>query len=150
MKNCLKKEELFDYYNQEIENNHMIEIKNHINECEMCRKELKNLEMDVALLKISLDILNPDVEKVKFKSFTKPNANKIVYSKILSWAAGITLLFTVSTITFIKFIHNQKPVNDYEYFEYIPDMNDAWKENSITVTSYDRKGNPINHQVIKD
>ena len=50
----------------------------------------------------------------------------------------------------MKITHFQKPVNDYEFLDYVPDMNDAWKEQTIVVTSYDKNGNPTNRQVIEN
>ncbi len=95
--------------------------------------------------------LNPDLKKVpefKFSSNQRNKTKKIELSKVLSWAAGICLLVSSSALITKKIIDNQKPVNDYEYFEYVPDMNDAWKENSISITQYDRDGIPVNHQII--
>lgn len=152
MMNCLSKEELFDFCNKELEESRMSEIKKHADNCEICQQSIDLINKNIALIKDSINFLNPDIRITKNSNFIKKEhkLNKVEYSRILSWAAGICLLVTLSILTTIKFIDNQKPVNDYEYFEYIPDLNDAWKENVITVTRYDKNGNPINHQIIGD
>lgn len=149
MKNCLSKETLFNYYNSALDSTEMIAVKDHIENCEGCKHSLNLIIDEVSLVKNSLNDLNPRINEIPvFRINTKPVAKKVPLSKILSWAAGICLLVALSTITTKRIIDNQKPVTDYEYFEYIPDANEAWMSNSITVTSYDSQGNPINHQVI--
>ncbi len=151
MRKCLSKEKLFDYFHAELEKSEMDLINAHINVCDDCRYILNQIETEVNLVKNTLDCLNPDVTRIPdFSKNKKYTFNKHNRRKILGWAASIGLLISFSTVVTQKIIDNQKPVNDYEYFKYIPDLNDAWKENSITVTSYDSKGNPINHQVITD
>lgn len=147
MKNCLKKEILFDYYHKSLDSNLMIEIEEHIANCESCQHTLDLLIDEISLIKDSLNIINPDIQEIPEYRFRKKR--RIEYSKILSWAASICLLITISTLITVKIIDNQKPVNDYEYFEYIPDMNDAWKKNTISITRYDNNGNPIDHQIIR-
>ncbi len=148
MKECLAREVLFNYYHQNLDSKDMILVKSHVENCRNCQELLDSTIEDIKLVKYSYQQINPDIEIPEFKIENK--VRKFNYRKTLSWAASICLLVAFSTITTVKIIDNQKPVNDYEYFEYIPDMNDAWKANSITVTSYDKNGNPINHQVIKD
>ena len=151
MKNCVEKEVLFDYYNNSLEKNQMIIINRHIKVCNKCRNKLDFLSKDISLVKDSLNLLNSEtIEIPEFKAPTNNNTekNKINYIKILSIAASICLLISISTLSIIKFTRNQKPVNDYELLVYIPDMNDAWKAQSITVTHYDENGTPINHQII--
>ena len=153
MKNCVKKEELFDYYNHSLKNDRMSEIKNHLVNCKDCQKKLQTIENNISLVKESLRSLNPNIERIppfKFIKNEKPNKKKIKLSTILSWAAGVCLIITFSTLMMKKYTHNQKPVNDYEHYEYIPDLNDAWKQNSVSVTIYDKTGKPVNHQIIED
>jgi len=153
MKNCVKKEELFDYYNHSLENGRMSEIRQHLVNCKDCQKKLQTIENNVSLVKESLRSLNPNIERIppfKFIKNEKPNKKKIKLSTILSWAAGVCLIITFSTLIMKKYTHNQKPVNDYEHYEYIPDLNDAWKQNSVSVTIYDKNGKPVNHQIIED
>jgi len=149
MKNCLKKEILFDYYHKSLDTDLMKKIGEHIAHCKCCQHSLDLLINEITLTKDSLEFINPDIKEIpEFKISNEKIIKKINYSRVLSWAASICLLITISTLTFIKIIDNQKPVNDYEYFNYVPDMNDAWKENSITVTRYDNNGNPIDHKII--
>jgi len=153
MKNCVKKEELFNYYNHSLENVRMSEIRQHLVNCKDCQKKLQTIENNVSLVKESLRSLNPNIERIppfKFIKNEKPNKKKIKLSTILSWAAGVCLIITFSTLMMKKYTHNQKPVNDYEHYEYIPDLNDAWKQNSVSVTIYDKTGKPVNHQIIED
>ncbi|MFO7843603.1 MAG: hypothetical protein R6V16_07300 [Bacteroidales bacterium] len=153
MKNCVKKEELFDYYNDSLENDRMSEIKNHLVNCNDCQKRLQTIEDNISLVKESLRSLNPATERItplKFINNKQPNKKKIEFSTILSWAAGICLILAFSTLIIKRYTYNQKPVNDYEHFEYIPDLNDAWKQNSVSVTIYDKNGQPVNHQIIED
>ena len=151
MKNCVEKEVLFDYYNNSLEKNQMQIIRMHIDECKDCSSMLDLLSHDIALVKDSLNILNSEtIEIPEFKVPTNniTEKNKINYIKILGIAASICLLISISTLSIIKFTHNHKPVNDYELLVYIPDMNDAWKAQSITVTHYDKDGVLVNHQII--
>lgn len=153
MKNCVKEEELFDYYNNSLENDRISEIKNHLVNCKDCQKKLQSIENNISLIKESLRSLNPTIERIpplKFIKNQKSNKKKIKLSTILSWAAGVCLIVTLSTLMMKKYTHNQKPVNDYEHYEYIPDLNDAWKQNSVSVTIYDKNGQPVNHQIIGD
>lgn len=126
-------------------------IKKHIEECKDCRNLLDLLSKDISLVKNSLELLNPDIIEIpEFKIPTKKikQKNRTNYSKIISWAASICLLISISTLSIIKITHKQRPVNDYELLVYIPDMNDAWKEQSITVTHYNKDGVLVNHQII--
>ncbi|MDY6801877.1 MAG: hypothetical protein SVU94_11750 [Bacteroidota bacterium] len=153
MKNCVKKEELFDYHNHSLENDRMSEIMHHLVDCKDCQKKLQTLENNISLVKKSLRSLNPDIECIpplKFINNKKTDKKKFKLSTILSWAAGVCLIFAFSTLIIKKYTHNQKPVNDYEHYEYIPDLNDAWKQNSVSVTIYDKNGLPVNHQIIGD
>jgi len=151
MKNCVSKEKLFDYYHSELEKEEMDFIDAHINVCEDCKHLLSQIESEILLVKETINNFNPEyIEIPEFSLKRSHSLNNYNKMKILGWAASISLLITISTLATQKIIHNQKPVNDYEYFQYIPDINDAWKENSITVTCYDENGNPIDHQVIKN
>jgi|GEM_PF-1842986 len=153
MKNCVKKEELFDYHNHSLENDRMSEIRHHLVNCKDCQKKLQTIENNISLVEESLRSLNPDIECIppfKFIDNKKTNQKKFNLSTILSWAAGICLIITFSTLMMKKYTHNQKPVNHYEHYEYIPDLNDAWKQNSVSVTIYDKNGLPVNHQIIGD
>lgn len=150
MKNCLSKEELFDFCNQELEERKMTEIKKHAENCKACQDNIDLMKSNIDLIKDSINSLNPDIEIKTLPNYSK-KANyirKINYNRILSLAAGVSLIITISTIASLKIFHNLKPVKDYEYLNYIPDMNNAWKNNSVVVTEYDNYGNPIKHQLI--
>ncbi|MBU8892537.1 MAG: hypothetical protein KOO66_07140 [Bacteroidales bacterium] len=153
MKSCVEKEVLFDFYHNSLGKDQMQVIKKHIEGCKDCRNLLDLLSKDISLVKDSLKLINTDaigIPEFKILSNNIKEKNKINYSKILSWAASICLLISISTLSIIKFTRNQKPVNDYELLVYIPDMNDAWKEQSITVTHYSEDGTPIDHQIIRN
>ena len=126
-------------------------IKKHIEECKDCRNLLDLLSKDISLVKDSVNLLNSEI--IEIPEFQAPTnnikeKNKINYIKILSIAASICLLISISTLSILKFTRNQKPVNDYELLVFIPDMNDAWKAQSITVTHYDKDGVLVNHEII--
>ncbi len=151
MKNCVKREELFDYFNHSLALNRMQEIKKHMDGCKACQQNLQVIREEISLIRKSLEDLNPEVKPVHpFTASQKITNKKLSYRKILSLAAGISLLLAFSTLLIKNDTHNQQPVNDYEYFKYIPDLNDAWKQNSVSVTIYDKNGRPVNHQIIGD
>lgn len=152
MEKCVGKEILFDYCNNSLDNNKMNLISTHLNSCVECNVEIEKIKDNISTVLNSFNSITP--KNVTIPNFSlQQNKTKILdrykVKKTLSWAAGISLLITISTLASVKISHNLKPVNDYEYLDYIPDMNDAWQNNSIVVTQYDNKGNPVKHQIIK-
>jgi len=149
----LNKEILFNYYHKSLDSKQIIEIKEHLDNCESCQHTLYLIINEISITKSSLNYLNPDLKKIPEFRISKNQLykkKKLEYGQILSWAASICLLIIFSTLTTKKIIHNQKPVNDYEYFEYVPDMNDAFNNQSISITEYNSNGIPINHEIIRN
>ena len=115
MNNCISKRKLFDYYHAELEQDEMDIIDVHLNDCKSCKSVLSQIENEVDLMKESFYTLNPEITEIpEFIIKKKYILNKYSKRKILSWAASICLLVTVSTIVTHKIIDNQRPVNDYE------------------------------------
>lgn len=153
MEKCISKEILFDFSNNELSAKDQNFVSKHISECNICKNILVEINESKSLIKDTLHILTPDINEIpefRIKRNSSKKLNEFRIRKILSLAAGISLIITISTIASIKIFHNLKPVNDYEYLDYIPDMNDAWQNNSIVVTKYDSNGNPVKHQLIGD
>lgn len=153
MKNCIEKEKLFDFYNQTFDKDQMIKISEHIEKCESCQHAFLLLSQNISTVKDSIQLINPEIKEIpefKISSVKFIQKNKTNYKSLLRLVAGICLLVTISTLSVLKITHFQKPDTDYEFLDYIPDMNDAWKKQIITVTTYDKSGNPTNHQVIEN
>ncbi|MBI9053697.1 MAG: hypothetical protein JEY96_07750 [Bacteroidales bacterium] len=152
MEKCVSKEILFDYYNESLVINQMNSISRHLKSCKQCQAILDEIGDNISLSKEYLSIITPELDKIPDFTLKQQKSKKINEFKIrktLSWAAGISLLITISALASIKISHNLNPVNDYEYLDYIPDMNDAWQNNTIVVTQYDNNGNPLKHQLIE-
>jgi hypothetical protein len=148
----VSKEILFDYYNKSLVISQMNSISRHLKNCKQCQAILDEIGDNISLSKEYLSIITPELDKIPDFTLKQQKSKKINEFKIrktLSWAAGISLLITISALASIKISHNLNPVNDYEYLDYIPDMNDAWQNNTIVVTQYDNNGNPVKHQLIE-
>ena len=149
MEKCINKEILFDFSNGELSKEEHDFVSKHVSQCDHCAALIVEIEDSKQLIHDSLNLITPTVSKIPKARATR-NIREYNIRRILRLAAGICLIVSISTIAIITIFKNQKPVNDYEYSEYIPDMNDAWKNNTIVVTKYDNSGNPIHHQVITD
>lgn len=153
MEKCISKEILFDFSNNWLSEEDQNFVSQHISECKQCANLLLEIKESKSLIKEAFDIITPELSEIpafQIRPASTRKINEFKLRKFLSLAAGISLILTISTIASIKIFHNLKPVHDYEYLDYIPDMNEAWQNNSIVVTQYDNKGNPVKHQVIEN
>ena len=153
MEKCISKEILFDFNNNELSAEDQNVVSQHISECKQCANLLLEIKESKSLIKVSLDSITPELSGIPTFQIIPDSTIKINEFKIrrlLSLAASVSLILAISTFVSIKIFYNLKPVVDYEYLEYIPDINEAWQNNSIIVTKYDSKGNPVKHQVIEN
>lgn len=137
--NCLNRNEIQEYIDNEIRDSESMLVSDHINSCAGCKKQYLELLEDIKFIKETLDVFEiepkyiPSIENYMYTQKTKRYGIPI----FLKTAAAILIIAISISISLTyfqqpeKFTENEMMFNN---FMNSSDPNEQWRDNQMLIT----------------
>ncbi|MCX8093570.1 MAG: zf-HC2 domain-containing protein [Candidatus Goldbacteria bacterium] len=130
---------LYDFLNNEIDEDAKKFIENHLHSCEICKKEREVLVAVKSRLKDAMQCPPPELLQ-KIKKSTKTNSwlNYILqHKKALAFSATFVLIILGMLLFSITFNKNQNSIDEFLYDIYNINIEENYSNNLLTILNND-------------